>query len=490
MPSDFLTFIIYLLGVFLLIRIANALRLNRNWPAETTRKLLHVSVGILVASTPFIFASKIPPILLALIFIGVNFLSVKYHLFKGMEETRRETYGTVFFPIAYLILVLLCWERYQEILVISILVMALADTAAALVGKRYGAHPYHFTRERKSVEGTVAMFIVTVLVVFFSLMVSSKHSIAERLWTALVVGVIAMVVESLSSYGSDNLTIPLSVSFVLFLMLNATEAMRTSFTLGLALAGGVAILSYRAAFLSGSGAVATFLMGTIIFGIGQLKWSCPMLTFFILSSLLSKVGRRQKEKLNAIFEKSGPRDMGQVLNNGGIPTASLLLNFFFPHLLWFRLYLSMLAAVTADTWGTEIGTLFNHSPRQIPTFKKVPPGTSGGITLPGTIGALVGALVIATSGLPFLKSDASLMREFLLIAAVGFLGSGIDSLLGATVQGQYRCPKCLKVTEKRMHCVGVEPHLTKGLKWIDNDGVNLLCSLSGGVLFYLASKWW
>ncbi len=202
-----------------------------------------------------------------------------------MEDTRRETYGTVFFPIAYLILVILCWERYQEILVISILVMALADTAAALVGKRYGAHPYHFTRERKSVEGTVAMFIVTVLVVFFSLMVSSKHSIAERLWTALVVGVIATAVESLSSYGSDNLTIPISISFVLFLMLNATEAMRTSFTLGLALAGGVAILSYRAAFLSGSGAVATFLMGTIIFGIGQLKWSCSMLTFFILSSL-------------------------------------------------------------------------------------------------------------------------------------------------------------------------------------------------------------
>ena len=488
MLLDWIAFIICLLGIFLFIRISDKLRLDLNWSAETTRKLVHISVGILVAFTPFIFTSKVPPIILALIFIGVNFLSIRYHLFKGMDDTTRETYGTLFFPLAYLILVTLCWERYQEILIASVLVVTLADGAAALVGQKYGAHPFTLTRDRKSLEGSVAMFVATVVSLLFSLMVYPQHSVKAVLWTALVVGVIATVVEAMSSYGSDNLTIPLSVSFVLFLMLNSTESMRTSFTLGLVLAGGVTILSYRAGFLSGSGAGATFLMGAVIFGIGRLKWSQPMLTFFILSSLLSKLGRGRKKKLRGIFEKSGPRDIGQVFTNGGIPTMLLLLHFFFPQPSWFLVYLSILAAVTADTWGTEIGTLFHHQHRLITTFQKVPMGTSGGITFAGTAGALVGALVIAASSLPWMRNNAFNMPEFLLIAFVGFLSSGIDSLLGATIQAQYKCPKCSQVTEKKNHCNGMESRLTKGLRWVDNDVVNLFCSISGAVLFYFALK--
>ena len=273
-------------------------------------------------------------------------------------------------------------------------------------------------------------------------------------------------------------------------MLDSIETIQVSFILGFVLAGGIGFLSYRAGFLSGSGAIGTFVMGTVIFGMGRLQWSCPILTFFILSSLLSKLGRPRKEKLRGIVEKSGPRDIAQVLTNGGIPTAFLLFHLFFPAPIWFLLYLSVLAAVNADTWGTEIGTLSNRQPRQITTFRRAPTGTSGGITVLGTTGSLVGAFVIAASGLPWMGGSTYSLRDFLLIGFVGFLSSGIDSLLGATVQGQYQCPKCLETTERKQHCDGADSRLTRGLKWIDNDVVNLLCSLSGAVLFFLLMKLW
>jgi uncharacterized protein (TIGR00297 family) len=258
--------------------------------------------------------------------------------------------------------------------------------------------------------------------------------------------------------------------------------MRLSLWIGGILAGVVAGAAYRLKFLNASGAAATFLMGAVIFGVGQLQWSVPMLTFFVLSSLLSKLGKGRKAKLAGIFAKSDARDAGQVLSNGGIPAGLLLLDFFFPHPAWFHLYLSALAAVTADTWGTEIGTLFNNQPRSIVTMKKTAVGASGGVTLHGTLGALAGAWTVAASGQPWLDN-----RELLfLVALAGFLGGLVDSLLGATVQAQYRRPVCARTTESHRRCCDNVPTMhISGLRWVNNDVVNLCCSISGAAIFYL-----
>lgn len=245
------------------------------------------------------------------------------------------------------------------------------------------------------------------------------------------------------------------------------------------LAAAVALVSLRFHFLNPSGAATTFLLAMLIFGIGGWQWTVPILTFFILSSLLSKIGKKKKSAFDLLFEKSDTRDAGQVLANGGVAGILMIGWFLFPSEgIWYPMYLASLAAVTADTWGTEIGVLAHGSPRSILTLKHVETGTSGGVSLAGIFGGACGALVIALSGSFWLGVNA---QQIVFIVISGIAGSLADSFLGATIQAQYRCAVCGKMTEKRQHC-GEETSLARGVRWLNNDIVNWVCAIVGAAV--------
>ncbi len=250
------------------------------------------------------------------------------------------------------------------------------------------------------------------------------------------------------------------------------------FLIGLVLAVILVGLSYRFSFLSVSGSIATFILALIVFGLGGWAWAIPILTFFILSSLLSKVGKSQKKKFKDTFEKSGKRDYGQVIANGGLAGLFTLAWFFTKNELFYSLYIVSLAAVNADTWATELGVLFSSHPRLITNFKKVSPGVSGAISVPGSVAALAGSFVIGLSGYLFTGDRAWL----LVVGVTGFVGSIVDSLLGALFQAQYRCVVCEKYTERKMHC-HQQANLVSGFRWLNNDKVNILAALSAVFLF-------
>ncbi len=141
------------------------------------------------------------------------------------------------------------------------------------------------------------------------------------------------------------------------------------------------------------------------------------------------------------------------------------------------MYAGSLAAVTADTWGTEVGILFRGRPVDIRTFHRVEPGTSGGVSLPGMVGAISGALVIAVSSYPLLDY-ADILRGMELVIIAGLIGSLSDSFFGSTVQIQYKCCSCGKITERKIHCDAPATYL-RGFRWITNDVVNLVCAVAG-----------
>jgi uncharacterized membrane protein len=145
-------------------------------------------------------------------------------------------------------------------------------------------------------------------------------------------------------------------------------------------------------------------------------------------------------------------------------------------------FAASLAAVTADTWATELGVLSPSLPRLITSWKPVERGTSGAISLYGTMAAAVGAAFIAILGAllgPVGRGWASL--EIIIIA--GLLGALFDSFLGATVQAIYRCPQCDKETERHpLHTCGTETVQIHGWSWLNNDMVNLGCALVGAVV--------
>ena len=257
--------------------------------------------------------------------------------------------------------------------------------------------------------------------------------------------------------------------------------------LGFLCASFISLIAFYLNALNKSGAIAATITGTIIFGLGGWQWATILLGFFISSSLLSKLLRKSKSSLSDKFSKGSRRDAVQVLANGGLGALLVVFHYFFPNHLWvWPAFLGGFAAVNADTWATELGVLSKKNPRLITSGKVVEQGTSGGITLLGTLSALGGAFFISLIGILVwpvrdvtIISSPSLVR-FLLIALAGLLGSMVDSWLGATVQAIYHCQTCSKDTEQHpIHHCGTATTLVRGLKWFNNDLVNTLCAITG-----------
>jgi len=252
---------------------------------------------------------------------------------------------------------------------------------------------------------------------------------------------------------------------------------------GFILAMVIAFAAYSLKSLSKSGALAAAFVGTTIFGMGGWQWAVILLTFFISSSLLTRLFGKRKSTVNEKFDKGGQRDAGQVLANGGISAVFAGIHFFYPSAIWpWLAFTASMAAVNADTWGTELGVLSTIPPRMITNGRPVEKGTSGGISLVGTLAALGGAGFIAVLAQVVHPSTEPVLT-LILITLVGLLGAMFDSLLGATLQAIYFCPNCQKETERHpLHGCGTGTIQVRGLKWLNNDLVNVGCAMAGALL--------
>jgi len=256
--------------------------------------------------------------------------------------------------------------------------------------------------------------------------------------------------------------------------------------LGLLFSTGIGFIAYKRRTLSKSGIGGAIVTGTTIVGLGGWSWGLSLIFFFVSSSLLSHFRAHDKEQVAVDkFSKSSQRDIIQVFANGGL-AALLAIGYGLVHTPWVRQlfhagFTGAIATATADTWATELGVLCTQAPRLITTGRPVAPGTSGGITLVGTGASALGALA---SGLVFwllqrCQKTLALLPFMALVS--GLVGSMADSLLGATIQAMYYCPTCQKETERHIHSCGTTTTALRGSAWFNNDVVNLLATLIGGL---------
>ncbi|MFW9831652.1 MAG: DUF92 domain-containing protein, partial [Candidatus Thorarchaeota archaeon] len=258
-------------------------------------------------------------------------------------------------------------------------------------------------------------------------------------------------------------------------------------------------------------------------------WFLIFLSFFLITALFTHYKYQRKRALGAAQDKKGARAWSNVLANGILPFLFVIFGFilislgrgwdaygqtevgFWPFVIpfpvigvTFAAFLGALATHTADTLATEIGLLNPTPPRLITKpWKRVPAGTSGGVSLLGELATLFGCLLIggtaALLGASFWINllGTSLMPELFNFAPItmvavaltgGLVGCTIDSLFGATIQGMWRCTICGKKTEKKMHCSESAEYL-RGNRFFDNNMVNLISGLLGAIaamLLYFA----
>jgi len=226
-------------------------------------------------------------------------------------------------------------------------------------------------------------------------------------------------------------------------------------------------------WLTPGGAAAAVLMGSAV-TVGQgLHGLALLIAFFTTSSLMTS---RTAQDLR---EARG-RTARQVLANGAVAAAAAVLG-------WGAAMAGAIAAATADTWATEMGRRAAAAPRLLTSWRRVTPGTSGGVTALGTVTGIAGATFVGLLDVWLTEGAVAIAG---LVAVAGIAGMLADSLLGASVQARFGCPTCGRLWESpRAMCHAPLRH-ARGIRWLDNDAVNLAATLVGaGSAAMLVSRW-
>jgi uncharacterized protein (TIGR00297 family) len=308
---------------------------------------------------------------------------------------------------------------------------------------------------------------------------------------AVIIASVATAVELVTPGGLDNLSIPLVTFIVLATLMTMPQQWVIRLAWALSLNITVAVVAYLRRSVTATGSIAGAAVGLLMYLSGGLFFWSVLMAFFLSSSLLSRAtGNGRKAAAEALHEKGSRRDAIQVLANGGL-AAVIAVAYGVTGSPFFLMGFGItMAAANADTWASEIGVLSQRPPVSILTFRAVPRGTSGGVSLLGFGAALAGAFGIAlwfAGG--YLLSSVWNGREIVTIVGIitvgGFLGAVIDSVLGATVQAQYRDATGGGITERRADAQGVPNRLTRGVPAVNNDVVNALSGLLSVLVFVI-----
>ncbi len=462
----------------LLLAVATEMLSRRGLlPQWFCRKLLHIgAVGACALAPLWLQDLTVLRWIVALVLPGLLYLVATGRLFR--ETNGRRSWGIVWFAVAYLLLLIFAEERF--FIVVPMAILALSDAMAAIVGQLFARRFFQLTGDKKSLIGSCAFLVITLLVIWASQYIfPARWSFMDGLpnmlqvnledhWVWSKVGFVVLLLtalEALGSNGLDNLLIPLAAAVLLPHSLHQTDNnIIAEWWIGVGLGLAFIWLTVRRQSLTWDGAVSAAVLGLWVLFFAGKAFLLPLFFFFISSTLIGKLTKRRAVVSDAKHGKA--RDYRQVLCNGGIYA---LLATFLPNSVEMLMVIS-LSISTADTWASEIGIYFQGRTYDVWRWRPAPVGLSGGVSWAGTLGGFFGALATVVVSFATLYYDMN-MAAVLAFAAAGFLGMLIDSLLGATLQARYRQEETGDFTDIPTNI------LHSGYRWMSNDAVNLLSNL-------------
>lgn len=260
-------------AAFLLIfAVAEAWRAWGNPEPEWTRKLVHFGGGIVSATLPWVIASHWTVLALGAAFALIIGGSKRMGLLRSVHGVSRSSQGGVYFPLSVYLLFLLSSTR-PVFYLISILVLVVADTMAALVGSRYGRATYPVEKDRRSLEGSAVFFLTTFLIVHLPLLLLTEMDRAATVVIGIQLALVVTFFEAISVGGNDNLLVPLATYYLLLKMTPKTaEFILAQLAAQLIIIAVVALVALRFRFMAGSTAIALSLLLYGAFSLGGEEW--------------------------------------------------------------------------------------------------------------------------------------------------------------------------------------------------------------------------
>jgi len=436
---------------------------------------IFILIGLLVLLFPFIKTSY-----LAAAFLGVamlfSVLSPSSYAFRFFARESDIKAGKLisliqlFFTIAFLLVISLVVGQNKFPLFIigaAFAITTFGDGVADAVNifektKETGhTHEIKYYSAKSSIifliSGSLYAFVAGTWISGFTLKVPD----GMIFFLAVIGAITGALLESMITT-DDNIVIPFGSAMVMWLFymfgynvdtVYLMQVLVFSFVLG--------YLAYRARIADISAMLSATLLGVVIIISSNIRWLFILLAFFLLGSLFTRYKYDYKLARGIAEGKGGARGYKNVFSNSLVALSLAVAYGIFPSHGQILLagYLGSVATACGDTLASEIGETYKGEPRMITTFKKTRPGTDGAISHLGEAAAFFGAFAIAILAFFLIRNDIILM---IAVAAGGFIGTNIDSVLGATLQ-------------------------QKG--YLSNNGVNLFATISGavvaGILYYL-----
>ncbi len=446
---------------------------RREWlPYWVIRKILHVvAVGACAVATLIIDRQLLTDIV-AIAEVLLIVLVASGKLMR--DETGRLAWGVVWFPLAFLLLLL--FNVDTKIVAFSMAALAICDASATVAGKLLAKNSYQLTGDSKSLAGNLG-FVGSFLVLY---MLAGPVIPALDFTGVCFIAIIVASAEAVGSRGLDNLTVPIATAFLLGAFV--TNPISSSALMLLIVFGIIfALLPRIQKSLTGGGIVAAILLAVVVVvGSRGVEWLLPLFAFFGSSLLISRVF--PSESAAGDDKHQRPRDATQVLANGMLYGLLIAVFWDFDPRNFFplrneALALTAVAIATADTWSSEIGQHFKQPTYDLIRWQKVPPGLSGGVSTVGTLAGLAGSAFLVGCFFWLLPNPS--FGLCLKITLAGFLGMLLDSLLGSLFQAKYKDPFIDELNDTG----DTDETPVRGYSWVTNDLVNFMAILIGVAVF-------
>jgi phytol kinase len=207
--NNWLGLVICTAYIFSLIGIAEMLRRWRGYKSSFTRKVIHIGVGMMSWGLHFLFDNPWFFIATAVGFMLINLLDWRYGLFAAMASSDRSNLGTVYFPFAAAVVAYLFWDQ-PPLMVAALMPLTWGDGMAPVIGQAYGRRAYHVRNHRRTLEGSAGFFVACFLFTWLALWVvggSPAITPLAAIVPALVITVATTLMEAVSIWGVDNLTV-------------------------------------------------------------------------------------------------------------------------------------------------------------------------------------------------------------------------------------------------------------------------------------------
>ena len=201
-----------------IVLISELLHRYTDTTPEQVRKVVHIGTGNVIILAWLLDLPAWVGIISGVLAGIVTLISYRLPILPGVNSVGRKSLGTFFYAVSIGILTAIFWNLHLPYYgVIGILIMAWGDGLAAIIGQRFGKHPYTVFGNTKSWEGTLTMLVVSYAIVSIVLL-----TVNGNIWQTWVVGIpvaiVATGIESIAQWGLDNLTVPLSSAGLAFLV--------------------------------------------------------------------------------------------------------------------------------------------------------------------------------------------------------------------------------------------------------------------------------